>query len=189
MNNHETKILQVLDMNSEGIGICKDNGMVIFVPETVTGDTIEAEILSMEKNYAKAACKRILEPSAFRREPECPWYRTCGGCTLGHITREKELNIKENTVRQAFRRMHLAGDDSVFRPIRAGKETGEAERERARAGGAASAEKGSGRAEAASGQRSGTRPEKSRKGGEKAGIDRDEGRTGECRAASAVCQG
>ena len=124
MNNHETKILQVLDMNSEGIGICKDNGMVIFVPETVTGDTIEAEILSMEKNYAKAACKRILEPSAFRREPECPWYRTCGGCTLGHITREKELNIKENTVRQAFRRMHLAGDDSVFRPIRAGKETG-----------------------------------------------------------------
>jgi len=114
----------VLDMNSEGYGICKHKGIVIFVPGAVKGDTVHLKITGMEKNYASAVCLEIAEKSGIRREPACPNYQKCGGCTLQHITREAELSVKENTVKQALRRMHLDNTPEVFKPIRAGKETG-----------------------------------------------------------------
>ena len=122
MQIHDILTLPVLDMNSEGNGICKHNGAVVFVPETVTGDTVRAKITRIEKNYAMADCLEIIEFSDKRREADCPCYRKCGGCTLRHVKRETELTIKENTVKQALRRMYLNDKPEVFRPIRAGKE-------------------------------------------------------------------
>ncbi len=118
MQIHDKYTLPVLDMNSEGIGICKQDGMVIFVPGTVTGDMIELEITEQQKNYATAVLKKIQTPSEHRRTPDCPHSKSCGGCSLGHVTREMELSVKENTVRQAMRRAGVLPEDSVFRPIR-----------------------------------------------------------------------
>ena len=122
MQIHDILTLPVLDMNSEGNGICKHNGAVVFVPETVTGDTVRAKIKRIEKNYAMADCLEIIKFSDKRREADCPCYRKCGGCTLRHVKRETELTIKENTVKQALRRMYLNDKPEVFRPIRAGEE-------------------------------------------------------------------
>lgn len=117
MQQKEQYTLPVLDMNSEGTGICRQDSMVIFVPRTVTGDTIRLEIRERQKNFAKGECLEILTPSAKRCEPDCPWYESCGGCTLRHVTREAELQVKENTVRQALRRMHLETAEGDIRPI------------------------------------------------------------------------
>ena len=117
MEQNTIYTLPVLDMNSEGTGICKQDGMVIFIPKTVTGDTVRLQIRNLQKNYANADCLEILTPSAHRRKPECPFYASCGGCTLRHVSREMELSVKENTVRQALRRMHLEMDEGDVRPI------------------------------------------------------------------------
>jgi len=124
MQIHDILTLPVIDMNSEGRGICKQDGMVIFVNHAVAGDRIRLQIRAVQKNFAEADCLEILTPSENRVTPACPWYAVCGGCTLGHVTREKELSVKENTVRQALRRMHLDDKPDVFRPILAGKEYG-----------------------------------------------------------------
>ena len=107
MEQNTIYTLPVLDMNSEGTGICKQDGMVIFVPRTVPGDYIRLQICTVRKNFAAAECREILTPSEHRREPECPFHISCGGCTLQHVSRKMELSVKENTVRQALRRMHL----------------------------------------------------------------------------------
>ena len=117
MEQNTIYTLPVLDMNSEGTGICKQDSMVIFVPQTVTGDTVRLKIRNVQKNYAIAECLEILSPSEYRRVPECPFFAECGGCTVQHITREMELSVKENTVRQALRRMHLEIAEGDVRKI------------------------------------------------------------------------
>ncbi len=118
MQLHETYTLPVLDMNGEGVGICKKDGAVIFVPGAVTGDEIALTVIEVQKNYATARLVQILTPSIDRQEPDCPYYQDCGGCCHRHITREKELSVKENMVKQAMRRAGLTLSEDVFRPIR-----------------------------------------------------------------------
>ncbi len=118
MQLHDHYTLPVLDMNGEGTGICKKDGAVLFVPGAVPEDLVEIEITDLQRNYAAARLCRLLTPSPYRKEPDCPHYSECGGCHLRHITREMELTVKENGVRQAMRRVGLTLPDSVYRPIR-----------------------------------------------------------------------
>ncbi|MBQ7923461.1 MAG: 23S rRNA (uracil(1939)-C(5))-methyltransferase RlmD [Clostridia bacterium] len=99
--------LRITDMNGEGCGIGRHGGIVVFVRDTVTGDTCLAEITEVRKNYALAECVSLIEASPYRREPDCPVYTECGGCTLSHVTAETELELKKNMVQQALRREGL----------------------------------------------------------------------------------
>lgn len=113
--------LPIIDMNSEGVGIGKRDGMVVFVPGAVTGDVMQVQLTEKKKNYAMGACVELITSSPHRITPDCPHYQSCGGCSLRHIDRALELSVKENTVRQALRRMHLPTD---LRPILSTEEVG-----------------------------------------------------------------
>ncbi len=104
--------LQITDMNGEGCGIGRYDGIVVFVPDAVTGDTCLAQITEVRKNYALAACIRTEILSPDRTDPGCPVYGACGGCSLRHITPEAEGELKRNMVKQALRREGL-GDIPV----------------------------------------------------------------------------
>lgn len=98
--------LVIIDTNENGVGIAKADGAVIFVPGTVTEDTVNVQIVSAEKNYYIGKCLDILDMSRHRISPSCD-AGNCGGCTLGHISYEFENEIKKNTVMSAFRRAGL----------------------------------------------------------------------------------
>ena len=42
----------------------------------------------------KAACERVLEPSADRVEPRCAHFGVCGGCVLQHLAPARQLRIQ-----------------------------------------------------------------------------------------------
>mgnify|MGYP000019545768 CR=1 FL=1 len=43
--------------------------------------------------------------SADRVEPNCPYYRQCGGCQIQALSYEKQLEFKENKVRNNLERI------------------------------------------------------------------------------------
>ena len=43
--------MKIIDMSFEGNGIGKDNNKVVFVPKTVTGDDINYQTITENKNY------------------------------------------------------------------------------------------------------------------------------------------
>ena len=47
----------------------------------------------------------LLEASADRVEPNCPYYRQCGGCQIQALSYEKQLEFKENKVRNNLERI------------------------------------------------------------------------------------
>lgn len=93
------------DMSDEGLGIGHINGMTVFVKDTAVGDEAEVRIVKVKKNLCFGRLEKLTVPSKFRCEPVCPVARQCGGCTLQHITYEKEVEIKKDRVLGCLKRI------------------------------------------------------------------------------------
>ena len=98
--------LKITDMGNdgEGIGRTKD-GYTLFVKDTVIGDEIEAKVIKAKKNYGYGKLMKILQPSADRVEPLCPKAGPCGGCQLQALSYKKQLEYKQNRVRNHLERI------------------------------------------------------------------------------------
>lgn len=110
--------VRIEDMSHEGHGIGRAEGLVVFVPKTVVGDLAKAELTKVKKNYAFSRFVEIVEYSEARDESfDCEYFdQGCGGCPLGGIGYDAQLELKERQVREKIQR--LAGvDDPVIRPI------------------------------------------------------------------------
>ena len=97
--------LTIEDMGTNGEGVGRVDGFTLFIKDAVIGDVIEAKILKLKKNYGYARIEKILEPGKDRVEPVCPVARQCGGCSLQHLSYEKQLEWKFDKVKNCLERI------------------------------------------------------------------------------------
>ena len=109
---NETVSVRIEDIGTEGEGIGKVEGFTLFVKDAVPGDTVLAKILKCKKNYAYARLEKVETPSPFRVEPECRYYRQCGGCQLQSLSYEKQLQFKQNKIRNNL--IRIGGFDAEY---------------------------------------------------------------------------
>ena len=89
-----------------GYGVARLEGMVVFVPGTVPGDTALTKIVKLDRRFAYGEVVRIEEASPDRLKGEgCSRYGECGGCELQGLAYEKQLEIKENHLAQVLKRI------------------------------------------------------------------------------------
>lgn len=80
------------------------SGKTVFVGEGVPGDVVEIELIKEAKRHCEAKILRIIEPSAQRVTPACPFYAMCGGCPWMQVSYEGQLLAKRaNVVEQLVR--------------------------------------------------------------------------------------
>ena len=91
--------------SSEGLGIVRLNGAVVFVPQVVRGEEIDLRITKVMKTAAAGEAMKIRKPSAERTKPECPYYGRCGGCDFQHMSYTEELWAKRQRVQDALTRL------------------------------------------------------------------------------------
>lgn len=115
MKKNDIVELDIIDVSHDGSGIGKYEGMAVFVPLTAVGDTIDAHILKVNKNYAFAKCNAIKTPSQHRKNVDCGVFARCGGCAFRHINYESESKLKQNRVTQTMQRIGKV--DLVAQPI------------------------------------------------------------------------
>ena len=97
--------VEIDDMGNEGEGIGHADGYALFLKDAVAGDKVLARIIKIKKNYGFARVEKLLVPSPDRVEPRCPSARPCGGCTLQHLSYEKQLEYKFNKVKNCLERI------------------------------------------------------------------------------------
>ncbi len=115
LKKNQIEEAEITAMSSDGNGIAKIDGMVVFVPYTAVGDKLKIRIVKVQKNYSFGIIEEILEPSPDRVDDNCPVYKKCGGCAFRHISYEAELRHKAEFVQSNLRR--LGGLDPVMLPI------------------------------------------------------------------------
>ena len=97
--------LTIHDVAFGGKGVARDEGKAVFVPYTIDGERITANIVREKKQFAEGELVDLLEPSADRTTPECPYFGRCGGCSYQHISYPHQLELKARQVEQAMRRI------------------------------------------------------------------------------------
>ncbi len=97
--------ITIEDMGSDGEGIGKCQGYPVFVKDAIIGDVAEVKIVKAKKNYAYGRLEKVLKPSSFRVEPKCPFHRQCGGCQIQAMSYEKQLEWKENKIKNNLQRI------------------------------------------------------------------------------------
>jgi 23S rRNA (uracil1939-C5)-methyltransferase len=97
---------------AEGVG--RHKGMAVFIPGTVPGETVLAEVVDIKRSYARGRLLEIIESSPARRLPPCPHYATCGGCTLQFVDYAEQLKLKTGLVRDSLVRLAGLGEVNVL---------------------------------------------------------------------------
>ena len=91
--------------SSEGLGIARIDGQVVFVHGAIRGETCDVLVMKVLKNAAFGKIAALVEPSPARRTPDCPYYGRCGGCNFRHMSYDEELWAKRARVQDALPRI------------------------------------------------------------------------------------
>ena len=75
MKKNDLFSLKITDMGVDGEGIGKYDGMTFFVKDALIGDEIRARATKLKKHYGYARVEKIITPSPYRVEPQCPLLR------------------------------------------------------------------------------------------------------------------
>ena len=114
MKKNDLLQIKIEAMGNAGEGIGKIDGYPLFVKDALPGDLAEVRVTKVKKTYAFARLERLLEASPDRTEPRCPLHRRCGGCQIQALSYEKQLEYKEQKVREDLIRIGGFADPPVF---------------------------------------------------------------------------
>src|SRR5438045_3852597 len=108
--------LRIEDVAFGGKGVARQQGKAVFVPYTIEGEIVSAEIVREKKQFAEADLVEVKQSSPDRVAPECPYFGRCGGCAYQHIDYQHQLAIKWRQLRDALQRIGKL-KDIPMRPI------------------------------------------------------------------------
>jgi 23S rRNA (uracil1939-C5)-methyltransferase len=97
--------LKIQDVAYGGAGVGRIDGLVVFVPGTIPGETVRVRPLRMQKRFCEAELVEILSPSPLRQTPVCEWFGRCGGCAYQHVPYATQLEWKTFQVRELLQRI------------------------------------------------------------------------------------
>ncbi len=98
----------ITDYTTEGQGIARVEGCVVFIPGGILGERVRVRISKAKKTWASGKIVEILDKSPHRVERACPVANRCGGCAFWHMDYAGETQLKQSRVLQALER--LAGE-------------------------------------------------------------------------------
>lgn len=86
------------DAGFGGEGVGRHGQFVVFVPGAIPGETVDAEVTEVKKQFARARLLEIIVASPDRVTPRCSYYGQCGGCQYQHMAYDRQLAVKRKQV-------------------------------------------------------------------------------------------
>ena len=83
--------LVIQRLGAQGDGIADHEGQQVFVPLTLPGETVMAEL-----DGDRARLVEIVNAAPDRAPPKCSHYGECGGCALQHLSDEAYVSFKRD---------------------------------------------------------------------------------------------
>src|SRR5262245_7542218 len=115
----ETLELTIERMAFGGEALASYRGKKIFIPWGVAGDRVKIELTEEKKDYARGRIIEILEKSAHRVAPPCPYFFKCGGCQWQHLGYESQVHFKTEILKEALERIAKIRDPYLLKAIAA----------------------------------------------------------------------
>jgi 23S rRNA (uracil1939-C5)-methyltransferase len=107
----------VATLTHDGEGIVRA-GKTAFVAGALPGEVIRFQRLRSHRGHDEARLLEVLEPSADRVTPRCSHFGVCGGCALQHLAAERQIEVKEQALRDALERVAKVSPQEWLAPLR-----------------------------------------------------------------------
>ena len=95
-----------------GYGLARLQGETLLVPYVLPGEEVEVEISERRRGVAWGILRSLISPHSERRQPPCPYYGECGGCSLQHASYPLQIEMKKVILKESL--LRLGGID---RPV------------------------------------------------------------------------
>ena len=95
----------VVDIGSNGEGIVKKDGLVIFLPFALIGEKVTFKVLKVNSKIAYGKLLEVISPSQERVNAICPVFTKCGGCSVQHLNYDSQLKFKKDNVVNCFNKI------------------------------------------------------------------------------------
>lgn len=107
----------VAALTHDGEGIIRD-GKTVFVGGALPGELIRFQRVRSHRGHDEARLLEVLEPAADRVSARCPHFGVCGGCALQHLAAERQIDVKEQALRDALERVAKVTPHTWLPPLR-----------------------------------------------------------------------
>ena len=107
----------VAALTAAGEGIVKD-GKAAFVGGALPGEVIRFRRVRRHRGHDEGQLLEVIEASPDRVFPRCAHFGVCGGCALQHLSAERQIEVKEQELRDALERVAKVTPDAWLPPLR-----------------------------------------------------------------------
>jgi len=93
---------EIIKMDHYGRGISYIEDKIIFIENALPKEVVEVKITHEASKYAEGNVVKYVEKSKARTKSKCPYYESCGGCHLRHMSYDDTLTFKKNKLQEIF---------------------------------------------------------------------------------------
>jgi 23S rRNA (uracil1939-C5)-methyltransferase len=108
-------ICKIKSLNEDGLGLCDDKDLRL--PYVLPGEEVEFEIHEY-RGKKNSILRNIIKASDKRKNPDCKYFTSCGGCLLQHMNEESYIEFKismlKNLIDKKFH--HIISDPIIIGP-------------------------------------------------------------------------
>jgi 23S rRNA (uracil1939-C5)-methyltransferase len=108
--------LEIGELGHKGEGVANGPAGLIFVPLTLPGERIEADV-----EGGRGVLIALQQASPHRSSPPCPYFGQCGGCSLQHLDTGFYAQWKRSLIVSALMKQGLA---PLVHPLREAQDSG-----------------------------------------------------------------
>jgi 23S rRNA (uracil1939-C5)-methyltransferase len=113
--------VESLDMEARGVGrtVNEDGtpGKVIFVEGALPGERVTYASYRRKAKFEQAEVVEVLRESVMRTKPQCPFFDTCGGCSMQHLDVRAQIAVKQRVLEDNLIHLAKLRPETMFRPI------------------------------------------------------------------------
>lgn len=115
--------LDVESLDTEGRGVARRDGKVVFVEGALAGERVRADLVERKPSFDIARTVEVLRGSPDRRAPRCAYFGACGGCALQHAGTRAQVAAKQRELEDNLERIGKVPAGTLLSPVQ-GEEWG-----------------------------------------------------------------
>ena len=107
----------VAGFSHEGRGIAHVNDKTVFLSGALAGERVRFQYTKRHRRWDEGRVIEVLEPAVERIEPRCEFFGVCGGCSLQHLSPQRQIEHKEGVLAELLRHVGSVTPDRWLAPL------------------------------------------------------------------------
>lgn len=108
---------EITALSPEGRGVAHVDGETVFIHGALPGERVTFRYLRRRRGIGEGDVVEVLQPSPERIEPACAHFSICGGCSLQHVSPERQRQLKSEVLQTQLERIGRVSPEEWLSPL------------------------------------------------------------------------